>query len=183
MRHQVRLCRTAAGSCTHLATIVISDVRCRCYRLMMPSLSAHSASEKLAVVGVTGSAGKTTTSWLIRSIFEELGQLTGMLGVPSVAAAIGVCRLVADSRLCGAGRCSLHCRAARLPCTQREVCLLLEGSPGWIGLHFAAGRTLPISHVAGPQSTGSLEYAIAEDRLTDDGDLWEPPEEDPTLQL
>jgi Mur ligase middle domain len=32
------------------------------------------------VVGVTGSAGKTTTSWLVRSIFEELGQLTGMLG-------------------------------------------------------------------------------------------------------
>lgn len=39
-----------------------------------------SPSEKLAVVGVTGSAGKTTTSWLVRSIFEELGQLTGMLG-------------------------------------------------------------------------------------------------------
>lgn len=32
------------------------------------------------MVGVTGSAGKTTTSWLVRSIFEELGQLTGMLG-------------------------------------------------------------------------------------------------------
>lgn len=34
----------------------------------------------MAVVGITGSAGKTTTSWLVRSIFEELGQLTGMLG-------------------------------------------------------------------------------------------------------
>ncbi len=34
-------------------------------------------------MGVMGSAGKTTTSWLIRGIFEELGQLTGMLGAPS----------------------------------------------------------------------------------------------------
>lgn len=32
------------------------------------------------MVGVTGSAGKTTTCWLVRSIFEELGQITGMLG-------------------------------------------------------------------------------------------------------
>lgn len=65
-------------------------------------------SRELVTVGVTGSAGKTTTSWLIRGIFEELGQLTGMLG--------------------------------------------------------------------------TLEYAISTDRLDDDGDLWEPVEEDPTLE-
>lgn len=40
----------------------------------------HSPSRELVTVGVTGSAGKTTTSWLIRGIFEELGQHTGMLG-------------------------------------------------------------------------------------------------------
>jgi UDP-N-acetylmuramoyl-L-alanyl-D-glutamate--2,6-diaminopimelate ligase len=27
-----------------------------------------------------GSSGKTTTSWLIRGIFEEWGKLTGMVG-------------------------------------------------------------------------------------------------------
>lgn len=29
---------------------------------------------------------------------------------------------------------------------------------------------------------GSIEYAIAHDKLTEDGDLWVPDEEDPTLQ-
>lgn len=33
-----------------------------------------------------------------------------------------------------------------------------------------------------PPHTGSIEYAIAEDRMTDDGDLWVPLEEDVTLK-
>jgi UDP-N-acetylmuramoyl-L-alanyl-D-glutamate--2,6-diaminopimelate ligase len=37
-------------------------------------------SRRMAVVCVAGTHGKTTTSWLIRGIFEELGQLTGMIG-------------------------------------------------------------------------------------------------------
>ena len=55
-----------------------------------------------------GTTGKTTTSWLIRGIFEAIPQLTGMIG--------------------------------------------------------------------------SIEYAIAHDKLTEDGDLWVPDEDDPTLQ-
>ena len=35
------------------------------------------------MIGVTGSAGKTTTCWLVRGIFEELQQMTGMIGGPS----------------------------------------------------------------------------------------------------
>lgn len=41
-----------------------------------------SPSEELVTVGVTGDTGKTTTTWLIRGIFEELSQLTGMIGAP-----------------------------------------------------------------------------------------------------
>lgn len=37
-------------------------------------------SERLTTVGVTGTNGKTTVAWLMRSIFEQLGQLTGMIG-------------------------------------------------------------------------------------------------------
>lgn len=64
-------------------------------------------SERLTTVGVTGTNGKTTVAWLMRSVFEELGQLTGMIG--------------------------------------------------------------------------TVEYAIATDRMDLDGDLWEPFEEDTTL--
>jgi len=62
-------------------------------------------SRDLLVVGVTGSHGKTTVSWLIRGMLEEMEQVTGMIG--------------------------------------------------------------------------SVEYAIAEDRLDEDGELWVPREEDP----
>ncbi|GBF91369.1 hypothetical protein Rsub_04109 [Raphidocelis subcapitata] len=34
----------------------------------------------MRVVAVTGSSGKTTVSWLVRGVLEELGQLTGMVG-------------------------------------------------------------------------------------------------------
>lgn len=55
-----------------------------------------------------GSRGKTTTSWLVRGIFEEMQLVTGMIG--------------------------------------------------------------------------SLEYSIAVDKMTADGNLWMPDEEDPTLR-
>lgn len=56
----------------------------------------------------TGSRGKTTTSWLVRGIFEEMQLVTGMVG--------------------------------------------------------------------------SLENSIAVDKMTEDGDLWQADEEDPTLE-
>jgi len=37
-------------------------------------------SRAMRVVGVTGTKGKTTTTWLIRGIFEEMLKLTGMIG-------------------------------------------------------------------------------------------------------
>lgn len=65
-------------------------------------------SERMTTVAVTGTNGKTTIAWLMRSIFEEMGQLCGMLG--------------------------------------------------------------------------TVEYALATDRLTLSGDLWAPDAPDPTLQ-
>lgn len=44
-------------------------------------------SEKLFVVGVTGTKGKTTTSYLIRHLFEKLGKKCGLIG--SVEAILG----------------------------------------------------------------------------------------------
>lgn len=34
----------------------------------------------MALTTVLGSSGKTTTSWLIRGLLEQAGQLTGMMG-------------------------------------------------------------------------------------------------------
>ncbi|KAG2499048.1 hypothetical protein HYH03_003233 [Edaphochlamys debaryana] len=65
-------------------------------------------ARELLTVGVLGQAGKTTTSWLIRGILEEMGQTVG--------------------------------------------------------------------------TSTSIEHAIAEDRLDEDGYLWEPLEEDPSAE-
>ncbi|XP_024517730.1 UDP-N-acetylmuramoyl-L-alanyl-D-glutamate--2,6-diaminopimelate ligase MurE homolog, chloroplastic [Selaginella moellendorffii] len=40
-------------------------------------------SESLAVVGITGTNGKTTTSYLLRSIYESMGLKTGLIGTIS----------------------------------------------------------------------------------------------------
>lgn len=44
-----------------------------------------------------GSSGKTTTSWLIRGIFEEWGKLTGMMG--SIENALYADKLDAEGNL------------------------------------------------------------------------------------
>ena len=37
--------------------------------------------------------------------------------------------------------------------------------------------------LTGLRLAGTIEYALAEDRLTEEGDLWQPDEEDVTLQV
>ncbi|HID09798.1 MAG TPA: UDP-N-acetylmuramoyl-L-alanyl-D-glutamate--2,6-diaminopimelate ligase [Candidatus Latescibacteria bacterium] len=58
--------------------VVVKDTR-----KALALLSAHFFGEparKLKVIGVTGTNGKTTVSFLIRSIFEEAGVSTGLIG-------------------------------------------------------------------------------------------------------
>ena len=43
-------------------------------------------SQRMTTIGVTGSSGKTTTTWLVRGMFEELQQTSGLVGAsPSVS--------------------------------------------------------------------------------------------------
>jgi UDP-N-acetylmuramyl tripeptide synthase len=69
-------------------------------------LGADAPSRDLRVVGVTGSSGKTTVSWLVRGLLEEMQQLTGMVGNIEYA--------LAEDRW-GAGSCSAaaHARHAQ----------------------------------------------------------------------
>ncbi|GAQ90408.1 UDP-N-acetylmuramoylalanyl-D-glutamate-2,6-diaminopimelate ligase [Klebsormidium nitens] len=52
-------------------------------------------SKKLTVVGITGTNGKTTTSYIVRGIIEEMGQQTGLLG--TIAYYVGKKRLDAPN--------------------------------------------------------------------------------------
>lgn len=58
-------------------------VRVHNSRLAMPSLASsfyNNPTQKLSLIGITGTNGKTTTTYLIKSIMEANGQGTGLLG-------------------------------------------------------------------------------------------------------
>ncbi len=57
---------------------IVSDVR-RAYAELCSAVMAH-PSRHLGLAGVTGTNGKTTTTWLIRSILQAAGRQTGLLG-------------------------------------------------------------------------------------------------------
>jgi UDP-N-acetylmuramoyl-L-alanyl-D-glutamate--2,6-diaminopimelate ligase len=64
-----------------VAQVVVPDARAAMAPLAA-ALHGH-PSRALQVVGVTGTNGKTTTTYLVRSILEEAGRPTGVLGTMS----------------------------------------------------------------------------------------------------
>lgn len=61
-------------------------VRVTSSRLAMPHLASsfyNNPTQKLRLIGITGTNGKTTTTYLIKSIMEANGQSTGLLGTIS----------------------------------------------------------------------------------------------------
>ena len=57
---------------------LVPDVR-RAFALLCDALTGH-PSRTLKIAGVTGTNGKTTTTWLLRSILRAAGHPTGVLG-------------------------------------------------------------------------------------------------------
>lgn len=43
-------------------------------------VAAEGPGRSMTTVTVLGTSGKTTTSWLVRGLLEQAGQLTGMMG-------------------------------------------------------------------------------------------------------
>ena len=63
---------------TTLPLCVVPDVR-SVYSRICESLCGE-PSKKLSIAGITGTNGKTTTAWLIRSLLERAGRRSGILG-------------------------------------------------------------------------------------------------------
>ncbi|MCA8991948.1 MAG: UDP-N-acetylmuramoyl-L-alanyl-D-glutamate--2,6-diaminopimelate ligase [Planctomycetaceae bacterium] len=57
---------------------IVADAR-RAYGELCHALHFHPA-QRLKMVGVTGTNGKTTTTWLVRELLQQLGKRCGLLG-------------------------------------------------------------------------------------------------------
>ena len=69
----------------HVTVIRVTDTR---YALAFMSAAYYGyPAEKLKVIGVTGTKGKTTTTYMIRAILENTGHRTGLIG--TVEAIVG----------------------------------------------------------------------------------------------
>ena len=62
--------------------ILVADSR-RAYALMSAAYFSH-PEKNLKIIGITGTNGKTTTAFILRSALEKLGHKTGMIGTVKV---------------------------------------------------------------------------------------------------
>ena len=67
-----------AAAAPHLPCLAVSDVR-RAMALVAPEVYGH-PERNLHIVGITGTKGKSTTAYMLRSIFEAAGMETSILG-------------------------------------------------------------------------------------------------------
>lgn len=63
-------------------SIIVDDTR-KAYALMCAAFYGN-CSRKMRIIGITGTNGKTTTSFLLRSILEDAGIKTGLMGTVNV---------------------------------------------------------------------------------------------------
>ena len=80
--------------------VVVPDARLA-LALLADRLHGHPSGE-LKVVGITGTNGKTTTAYLLRSIFEAAGMRCGLLG--TVVYSLGTAGRRSHAHDAGVGR-------------------------------------------------------------------------------
>ncbi len=73
---------------------VVPVVVARDLRMALATASAYlwgNPTEKMSLIGITGTKGKTTTSYMVRSIFTAAGLSSGMIGT--------ICNYIGDERI------------------------------------------------------------------------------------
>ncbi len=127
----------------------------------------NAPSRDMLMIHMLGSKGKTTTAWLVRGILEEAQQVrvhthththSGLTQSHVAARPAFLPETCLSKRV--PQRKGEHERHVCVVCVCVCVCMTLQ-TVGMIG---------------------SIESAIAEDRLDEDGELWEPSEPDPTAE-
>ncbi len=125
--------------------VLVKDTRAA-YSIMCGNFMG-SPAQKLKLVGVTGTNGKTTTSFLLKDIFEALGEKTGLIGT--------VKNMAGDeeypSSLTTPDPLELHTLFARMVEKGCTYCVMEVSSQALAqervaGLHFEAGIFTNLTH-------------------------------------
>ena len=65
------------------ATVIITEDNRKTLALMSANLFGHPAKE-LFTIGITGTKGKTSTSYMLKSVFEKAGEKVGIIGTTGI---------------------------------------------------------------------------------------------------
>ncbi len=143
-----------------VAAVQVEDAR-TALALLSAAFYGH-AADRLTIVGVTGTKGKTTTAYILRAILTAAGHRTGMIG--TVGTFIGD-EMLCDARNTTPESLELHQRFAQM---ERAGCthVVMEVSSQAMKLHRAAGiefeaavfLNLSPDHIGGAEHRDFAEY-------------------------
>ena len=124
--------RIAAPAGVHL--VLVEDTR-KALALLADEFFGH-PSRRLRLVGITGTKGKTTTSYLVRSILEAAGLQTGLIGTidyrvgdkvypapNTTPESLDLQRLLGEMVVAGAGYCVMEVSSHALALGRTDGCV------------------------------------------------------------
>lgn len=119
-------------------SIIVSDTR-KAYALMCAAFYGN-RHRKLNIIGVTGTNGKTTTSYILKKILDEAGYRTGLIGTVSVV--IG--KEIYPADLTTPDPSDLHRFLMLMDIAGCDVCIMEVSSQALVqqrvyGIHFDCG--------------------------------------------
>ena len=145
---------------TDVTVIKVEDTR---YALALMSAAYFGyPAEKLKIVGITGTKGKTTTTYMIKSILEETGHKVGLIG--TIEAIIGEEHIPAANTTPESYTVqSYFDRMVKAGCD----CVVMEVSSQGLMLHRTAGIPFEIGIFTNiePDHIGPAEHASFEDYM------------------
>ncbi|EFV12250.1 UDP-N-acetylmuramoyl-L-alanyl-D-glutamate--2,6-diaminopimelate ligase [Segniliparus rugosus] len=113
-------------------------------------------SARLTVVGVTGTAGKTTTTYLLESLFQAAGRMTGVIG--TVETRIGSTSLASSFT------------TPEAPATQALLAVMAEAGVGAV-LMEVSSHALDFGRVDGTRFAAAGFTNLSQDHLDHHGDM------------
>lgn len=150
------------------AQVVLTDDTRKALALMSAAYFGYPAEHDIQVVGITGTKGKTTTAYMVRSILEAAGHKTGVMG--TIGVLIGGELIQTDNTTPASYEVQKYLR--RMADAGCEYCVMEASSIGLkdlrvYGFPFAVGVFTNFSedHIGGVEHKDMQEYLESKAKL------------------